>query len=135
MKKELTRMGRTDFVATSAGLNATPDTPAHPWSVAAARCFDIDLAQHKARLLDSDMVDRADVIFAMDIQNQAELLCRYPLARRKLRRLSAFAGKDELDEIRDPYHEGEEETKHCYSVLQSCIGNLMIALGLRDTRK
>ncbi|MGO9085994.1 MAG: low molecular weight protein-tyrosine-phosphatase [Candidatus Sulfotelmatobacter sp.] len=114
------------FTVTSAGLNAVPGTAAHPWAVKAAQELGISLENHRARLLNAEMVNRADAIFAMDYQNQVQLLSRYSQAKNKVFMLGAFAGEDaHLSEIRDPYHGGEEATRSCYKILGTCIQNLV----------
>ncbi len=117
------------ITVTSAGLNATPGRPAHPWAITAAREFGISLENHRARLLTSEMVDQADAIFAMDFQNRVQLLSRWARSRNKVFMLSAFAGKQyRAVEIPDPYYAGQEETRRCYRVLKTCVENLAHSL-------
>jgi len=114
---------------TSAGLNAVPGRPAHPWAIAAARDFGISLENHRARLLTSEMIDQADAIFAMDNQNRVQLLSRWARARNKVFMLTAYAKKEyRAVEIRDPYYLPQEETRHCYQLLNDCIQNLAQSL-------
>jgi protein-tyrosine phosphatase len=129
MRKELIGFPQLQVTITSAGLNATPGRPAHPWSIAAAPQFDVSLEGHRSRLLNAEMVNQADAIFAMDYQNQIELLCRYPSAREKVFMLSAYAGPDYHSiEIRDPFDSNEEETVRCYGLLRTCVHNLVSSL-------
>ncbi len=131
MHLELVDFPQVKLEVISAGLNATPGREAHPWALAAAEHFGVSLKSHGARLLTAEMVAKADVIFAMDYQNEVELLCRFPDAREKVCMLSAFAGPDyRLVEIRDPYYGDEEETRRCYGILQKCIHNLVSSLTL-----
>jgi protein-tyrosine-phosphatase/CelD/BcsL family acetyltransferase involved in cellulose biosynthesis len=129
MRQELIGCPEVDVTMTSAGLSATPGKPAHPWAIAAAQPFGISLEGHRARLLTAEMVDQADVIFAMDYQNLVELSSRYPSAIKKVFMLSAYAGINYLSvEIRDPFYGTEEETRRCYGILQTCIHNLVSSL-------
>lgn len=129
MRQELTRFPHIQVKVTSAGLNATPGKHAHPWALAAAPQFGVSLDHHEARLLTAEMVNQADVIFAMDYQNQVELFCRFPNAREKVCMFSAYAGPDyRLVEIRDPYYGNEIETNRCYGILQTCVRNLVSTL-------
>jgi protein-tyrosine-phosphatase len=113
----------------SAGLNATPGTPAHPWAVGAAQDFGISLAGHRATLLTRAMVDKADAILAMDFQNQVEFLSRYPDAADKFFLLGAYSGtRARPIEIRDPFFGDLEETRRCYRLLQTCTRNLADSL-------
>ncbi len=119
----------------SAGLGATPGTPAHPWGVLAAQDFGIDLSPHRARRLTAEMLDQADVIFAMDYRNQVELLSRFPAARDKVFMLSAYAGgRYRSTEIQDPFFGDEDQTRKCYAVLEGCINNLIAGLGAGKNR-
>lgn len=131
MKRELSQhIGR--FSVISAGLHASPGRTAHPWSIAAARELGIFLDEHRAQLLTAEMVERADAIFAMDYQNQVELLACYPTAKGKIFMLSAYAEESYRGiEIPDPYYGDAEQTLRCYRVLQTCIHNVAASV-LRD---
>lgn len=125
MFRELALFPDVRVAVSSAGVHAIPGRPAHPWAVAAARGFGISLEGHGARLLTDQMVDQADAIFAMDYQNQVELLSRWAGARKKVYMVSTYAGKNYRSvEIPDPYYVGPEETIKCYGVLKTCIENL-----------
>ena len=126
----------TDVEAFSAGLHAIPGREAHPWALSAAAEMGLPLTGHRARRLTAEIVSRADVVFAMDLQNKAELLASYPEARQKLLLLSAFApGKARDREIPDPYFGNLDTTRRCYGMLQACIRNLAAALvALRTTQ-
>lgn len=133
MRRELPdQSGQVTII--SAGLHASQGTMAHPWALAAARELGISLDDHRAQQLTAEMVDQSDAIFAMDCQNQVELLANYPNAKRKIFMLGAYAGdSDRRVEIPDPYYGDPEQTRHCYQVLQRCIHNVASAV-LRDLR-
>jgi protein-tyrosine phosphatase len=113
----------------SAGLHAVPGNKAHPRSMAASQEIGLSLAEHRARLLTSDLVSQADAIFVMDFQNKAEMLALYPKAGNKILMLSTYAdGPTRYREIPDPYFGDLEATRNCYAVLQTCIRNLTLDL-------
>jgi protein-tyrosine phosphatase len=114
---------------TSAGLNATQRTPAHPWAIDAAQDFGVSLVGHRSSLLTRAMVDEADAIIAMDFQNQVELLSRYPDAESRFFLLGAYAGTSRPIEIQDPFFGDLDETRRCYRLLQTCVQNLADSLG------
>jgi protein-tyrosine phosphatase len=117
---------------TSAGLNAIAGRPAHPWAIMAAQEFGISLENHRARLLTSEMVEQADAIFVMDNQNKVQLLSRWSRATSKVFMLGAYAPKEYRGvEIRDPYYLGQDETRYCYQILNTCIQNLAHSLPSR----
>jgi protein-tyrosine-phosphatase len=131
MKRGLGAVPKAQITVASAGLNAVPGRAAHPWAVTAAKEFGISLDNHRAKLLTPEMVSQADVIFAMDYQNQVQLLSRYVQAGSKVFMLSAYAGEDyHSGEIRDPYYTGEEGTRECYKILNTCIQNLVSGLSV-----
>jgi protein-tyrosine-phosphatase len=128
-KEAIARHPGAGVKVTSAGLNATPGTPAHPWAVAAAQDFGISLASHQATLLTRTMVEEADAIVAMDFQNQVDFLSRYPSMADKFFLLGAYSGRSTRPvEIRDPFFEDLDGTRRCYRLLQTCTRNLADSL-------
>lgn len=128
MKRELSRH-QAGVSVISAGLHASPGNSAHPWAMAAARDLGISLEQHRAQLLTVEMVEQADAVFAMDYQNQVELLAYYPNARGKIFMLAAYAEHSYgRVEIPDPYYGDAQETLRCYRVLQACIHNIAASI-------
>ena len=70
----------------------------------------------------SEMVRQADVIFGMDYQNQAQVLSRFPSARKKVRLIGTCSTRHQRPiEIGDPCHAGETETRGCYCILRAPI--------------
>jgi protein-tyrosine-phosphatase len=109
----------------SAGLHAVPGNEAHPWALTASREIGLPLTHHRAQMVTPELVAQADTIFAMDFENKAELLARYPESGQKVRMLGAYAeGASRGREIPDPYFGDLEATRRCLAVLQSCIRNL-----------
>jgi len=109
----------------SAGLHATPGTPAHPWALSSSAKLGVSLDQHHARLLTAAMVQKADAIFAMDFQNKAELLTLYPESKTKVFMLRACLHDSTQMEIPDPYFGNVKTTLDCYRMLQACIQSLV----------
>ncbi len=126
MNQAIARIPGAQVKITSAGLNAVAGRAAHPWAIATAPDFGVSLEDHRARLLTPEMVNQADVIFAMDYHNRVQLLSRHPQARARVFMLSAYGDEEHhSDEIPDPYYMGQEQTRYCYRVLQTCIRNLV----------
>jgi len=113
----------------SAGLNAVPGRSANPRAMKVAREFGILLDNHRAQLLAPSMVEQADVIFAMDYENEALVRARYPQSAHKVFMLSAYADESyHRVEIPDPYWGDEAEVRRCYRILDGCIHNLAKSL-------
>ncbi|HEY1262850.1 MAG TPA: low molecular weight protein-tyrosine-phosphatase [Terriglobales bacterium] len=129
LRRALAEHGFTTARVESAGLHAIPGRPAHPWAIEVARELAIPLDDHRARLVAPEMVERADVILAMDLENLAELLARYPEASAKTYMLGAYAeGPQQYREIPDPYFGDLAETRRCYQTLQNCVRRLVDSL-------
>jgi protein-tyrosine phosphatase/ribose 5-phosphate isomerase B len=110
----------------SAGLHATPGRETHPWAQQAAAELDVNLTEHRARLLTPEMVEQADCVLAMDFQNKAELLAMYPNVKNKICMMSAYAeGPWQNREIPDPYLTDLDGTRYCARQLQICVANLV----------
>lgn len=113
------------FQITSAGIHAIPGSEAHPRALAASAEMGVPLTSHRSRLLTPAMVEEADVIFAMDFQNLAELLALYPESREKFRMLAPYAENNLAGrEIADPYLGNLDTTRDCYALLQACVRGL-----------
>jgi protein-tyrosine-phosphatase len=113
----------------SAGLHAIPGRAAHPWAIQVSQELRIPLDGHRAKLLTAEMIEQADAVLAMDFENLAELLARYPDASDKIFMLSAYAeATQQYREIPDPYFGNVEETRRCYKTLQTCVRNLVSTL-------
>ena len=94
----------------------------------AANELAISLENHRARLLTAEMVDRTDVIFVMDYQNQAQILSRHAAAKNKVFMIGSLGDPtNHLSEICDPYYEGLDGTRQCYQTLSACVENLFSA--------
>jgi protein-tyrosine phosphatase len=134
MCEQLMKRAVADFVGngiriSSAGLNAVPGRAAHPWAIRAAQEFGISLEDHRARLLTSEMVHKADVILVMDRHNFVQVLDRWSDAKPRIVMLSAYGGNEfQTPEIFDPYYTSQEGTVRCYQLLQTCIQNLVSSM-------
>ncbi len=134
LKRALAERGLKAANVCSAGLHAIPGRAAHPWATQVSQELGIPLDGHQAKLLSPEMVAQADVVFAMDLENLAELLARYPHASDKIFMLSAYAeGAQQYREIPDPYFGDVEETRRCYATLQTCVRNLVSTLSQDET--
>lgn len=129
MKRALVEHGQDGIEVCSAGMHALPGREAHPNAQLIGEEIGLSLKHHRAQLMTKEIADRADAIFAMDFQNKAELLARFPESANKIFMLSAYAeGVQRFREIADPYFGDENEVRRCYKVLQTCVHNLVKSL-------
>ncbi len=128
-RKELDALGQSHIRVISAGLHAQAGKPADARALVAAEELGVSLGQHRARLLTPEMIDEADTIFAMDLKNLIEILARYPSARPKVLMMSCYADSSDRNlEVEDPYFGDLEQTRCCFRILSTCIGNLTVSL-------
>jgi len=129
LRAELPRAEVAGFTIASAGLHAIPGNAAHPWALEASREFGISLDNHRAVAVTPELIAKSDLIFAMDFQNQAELLAQYPDAAGRIFVLGVYTDGSRRDlEIPDPYFGDVDATRECYRVLQVCTRNLAAEL-------
>jgi protein-tyrosine-phosphatase len=134
-KRSLVEHGLDGIDVCSAGMHALAGREAHPHAQLVGRELGLSLDHHRAKLMTEEIVKKADAIFAMDFQNKAELLARFPDAERKIFMLSAYAeGAQRYREIDDPYFGDEDEVRRCYALLQTCVHNLVKSLWPIDQR-
>ena len=121
--------GQRGISIISAGVNAVPGRSVDPRTLKVAQEFGIVLDNHRAQLLTPSMVEQADIIFAMDYENEALVRARYPQSAHKVFMLSAYADESYHQvEIPDPYWGDEAEVRQCYRIIEGCIHNLAMSL-------
>ena len=121
--------GQRGISIISAGVNAVPGRSVDPRTLKVAQEFGIVLDNHRAQLLTPSMVEQADIIFAMDYENEALVRTRYPQSAHKVFMLSACADESYHQvEIPDPYWGDEAEVRQCYRIIEGCIHNLAMSL-------
>jgi protein-tyrosine phosphatase len=114
----------------SAGLDTTPGKPADPRAIELAREFGVSLEAHRTQRLSPAVVERTDLILAMDTLNVAKFLVRYPAAQSKLLMLGSFCGPTQVSrlDIPDPYNGTRDDIRHCYHTISRRLSSLAQAL-------
>jgi protein-tyrosine phosphatase len=110
--------------AFSAGFFRKDGRKTPQWIQDVARDFNIDLINHRSRVVCSDKVISADLILVMDRTDYLNLLEEYPEAWSKTHFLGKFAGNGEF-EIHDPYNMSEYETRLCFQKMIESLNGLM----------
>jgi protein-tyrosine-phosphatase len=98
----------------SAGVDALPGRAAHPCALRVAEALHVDMSHHAASRLSQEHVDRADVIFAADLQQLTTIGRRFPAARPKTFLLACLAPRTPL-EVRDPIDGDETVFARCFT--------------------
>lgn len=105
----------------SAGFHGTEhrSTPQHV--VRAAGALGSDMTGHRSRRLNEALLDAADVIFVMDIDNYERLLREFPRHCRRVMALGLFGSSDAAN-IVDPYTASEGEARQILQQLDEAVG-------------
>lgn len=89
----------------SAGTGALEGYPAAEFTTAVCGEYGIDTTAHIARSIKREMINRADLILCMGLNNKLELMENYPDAHDKIFLLRQFGGinSEKFHTIEDPY--------------------------------
>jgi protein-tyrosine phosphatase len=87
---------------TSAGFYPAVGRHCPDFVLAAAATFGIDLAMHRSKCVDAEMIDEAQLVLIMDVLNYELLKKNFPSAVKKTLFLGMLLPQSQL-EIRDPY--------------------------------
>lgn len=131
LRAELARRGVDGVAVTSCGVYAHPGQAADPRMRDAVRAAGVSLDRHAAQPISDELVDAADVIFAMDELNFIDIAARFPRARPKTRLLrglrpgAPYVGQ----EIRDPYTGTDRDVAATVALLSAEAAALAEHLG------
>jgi protein-tyrosine phosphatase len=109
----------------SAGLIALPDNAASFNAVRVARENSISLEEHRARLINTELIDNADLVLVMESHQGHELIANHPQASEKiflLRHIARYGSRERG--ISDPYGRNLEAYRFCFEDIKECVESL-----------
>ena len=119
----------------SAGTFAFEDGEPAQYAKMVMKEMGLSIDRHKAKQIDQDLVDWADLILAMDSYGLEQMQVMFPEAEDKLTLFKSFAktGKIAVDEedrdsIEDPYGEDLETYRECAEEIKRYVDKLVIIL-------
>jgi len=111
----------------SAGTHAVDGSPATEFTILASREKKIDLANHRARLLDSVLIKDSGLILCMEPAHSEWVLTIDSSAYDKVYNLADFSGTDgSLRKIADPYGCSLREYRLCFDAIDKCVRNFIV---------
>ena len=110
-------------VVESAGLYALVGEPAATTAIELMREHGIDLAAHRGRQLDADLIALFNLILVMDKSQQSAVESKYPAARGRVHRLGRFGNFD----IPDPYRKPRAAFEHSLALIEKGIDDYVRA--------
>ncbi len=122
--REVYAPGRTDLKITSAGLAASPGSPASPQAVEVMGRAGIDLTKHRAKRFNQELAETGDLILTMTEEQKQSLSEKYPAAAAKVYTLAEFAAGRRTD-ITDPIGWPLPVYQKCASELQELVAGAL----------
>ena len=127
LKKLLAEKGINNIKVSSAGTQALDGYPAAPFTIEAAKVWEIDLSEHSSKKLTADLLTESDLILVMSPEHlqQIEKMDRNSLDKVYL--LKAFPHKDDNDDltVKDPIGGSLEEYNQCFLELDEEIRRIL----------
>jgi len=113
----------------SAGTHGLDDQPAASFAIQAAAEMGVDIAGHRARSLDPEMVSQADLILVMEPFHR-EIVARVvrPEEGDRLRLLADFETPRQSDTIDDPYNHSLKVYRACINRIGHCLEGVLLYL-------
>lgn len=133
IRDRLDRDGLSDQIhVSSAGVFALEDDPASADGVAVLAERGVDISDHRARQLDDQMLDQADLTLVMEERHRQAIFARTPQHLHKIMLFSELAGEHE--DVPDPYRQGRPAYERTLVTLDSILdagwGRLLGRLGV-----
>ncbi|MDI6688450.1 MAG: low molecular weight protein arginine phosphatase [Desulfobacterales bacterium] len=125
LKKLSQENGLDNIISDSAGLLALPGNSATALAQKVAAEYDVDLSGHMAKSVKEDIVNRSDLILAMENSHVKNLLDAFPEAEDKvflIRRFASFGSKDRG--VADPYGLNYDAYRFCFLDIQDGVSGL-----------
>ena len=119
----------------SAGTFAFEDGEPAQYAKMVMKEMGLSIDRHKAKQIDQDLVDWADLILAMDSYGLEQMQVMFPEAEDKLTLFKSFAktskiavDEEDRDSIEDPYGEDLETYRECAEEIKRYVDKMVIIL-------
>ena len=137
-REQLARDGRTtDWLVNSAGTWTSSGLPALSEARELAAAFGVDLAAHRTRSVDKDLLEEADVILVMESGHKESLQTEFPFTRSKVYLLAQVV-EGVADDIPDPAAlrgEAREIIRELVDMIRSGAGKIYQLVETRQALK
>jgi protein-tyrosine-phosphatase len=120
LRSLVVQRGEADcWIVQSVGTWAEPGRPATQLSQTVMQRRGIDLANHRSRAIDAEVLAVASIVLVMTRHHQEAILAEFPEARRKVYMLSQLI--DRSFDVEDPYGGSLEDYEACAADLQNIL--------------
>jgi len=103
----------------SAGICALEGEPASKNAIIAAKDYDANLTEHRAKVLTKEMITSVEIVLTMTESHKHHIINKYPVAQDKVYNLMEYAYLDEANNLKkklnvpDPYGLSIEAYNEC----------------------
>lgn len=111
----------------SAGLFASPGSPASTGAVQVMQEKGLDLSAHRARLMNSTLLEEADWVIPMTRGHEQLLLETYSFPPDRVRTLMSFSSSGQ-DDVCDPFGGTPETYRVVRDQIESALSDLILAV-------
>lgn len=127
LRAKLRNAGRSDIDVISAGLVDMNGSPADPLAVKLLTETGIDGSGHVSKVIDEELVDRADMIIVMEKSHRRYLAKAYPGAQGKIFLLKSFDHnlQEKDNDIKDPHGQSVFHYRVVFAEISLALDGLM----------
>ena len=117
--------GLCDLIIQSAGLAALPEEPPSAHAVSVLKEQNLDLSDHRARQLTTEMLQEADLILTMTEGHRRAVLTSVPQVWQKIHTLKGYAGLPGNPDIQDPFGHAVDQYRACAAELRDTLEQVL----------
>lgn len=120
---------RPDISVSSAGIFANPGNIPDPFAVKVAREAGVDISEHRARVVNNDNLNWADIVLVMESAQREFVSMVFPTQSAKVALLGDFnRSRGGGGEIEDPYGSSLEDYRTCFERIREAIRGFIQSL-------
>jgi protein-tyrosine phosphatase len=123
-----------DVDVQSAGLDTENGRTCPDEAISAAISFGLDLKRHRSKQLDSQLIQKSNLIICMQFSQFFEIIKRFPEAKDKCRLLKHYSGISFDMNIYDPFGKDKVEFISCYREIAECLDTVIQIIVSEDTK-
>lgn len=105
----------------SAGFYEIEDRSADQVMTKIAAEYQIDLTQHKSKTINENMLNKANVVFVMEIKQYLDIKSLYP---KYIDKVFLLGSSIKMPNISDPFNKSENIYRQCYTAIESALLSL-----------
>lgn len=126
--KDFAMKADLDITVQSAGIHATSNNVAAKFAIEAMKDIGIDINNHKSDQVNSELLDKTDLVLTMSNSHKKQIISQYPIMKDKVFLLNEFAfgvNKDIEDPFGAPLRYYEKARDEIYKAIEEIVGKIV----------